>query len=133
MKLLSAFDFSQMFGDTAAFDGNAGTSGNTSALPFQTVAGPLDSVGSTSSTGFFGNLLNGVSKGALAAIPAVLSNLTSKSDPNPAAAAAEQRTTAEKQAAQNSGVLKWVLIIGGGLAVVGGVLWLVLRGGKKRG
>jgi len=119
-----------MFGDTAAFDGNVGTSGNTSDLPF--VTNDSGTVAAQPSS-FWSNLGGGLTKGLTASLPAVLSNLTSRSDPNPKSAALEQRTTAQKQAAQNSGILKWVLIIGGALVVIGGVVWLVLRGGKKRG
>lgn len=119
-----------MFGDTAAFDGNAGTSGNSSDLPF--VNNGNGSVVAQPSS-FWSNLGGGLTKGLTDSLPAVLSNLTSRSDPNPKSAALEQRTTAQKAAAQSGSIVKWVLIGVAVVAAVGGVIWLVLRGGKKRG
>lgn len=137
MSLLDAFNPIQMIADTGMFDNNAGVSGNTSDLPFTTIPTGANSATvaaqpSTFWTSLGSSVTNSLKTGLQNTVQQALGNLASNSDPNPKSAAAEQRTTAQKVASQQSGSwIKYVIIALVAVATLGLVFVIFRRPSKK--
>jgi len=135
MDSTNYFDYGQMYGDSTAFDGSAQGGGN-SNMPFYTTADPSSGAGgqTVANTGSsfwsgFGSFASGLGQAATAALPQVVSNLTTPSTPNPNAAGQTNQTTAQKLAAQSGSMMPWIL---GGIAALLGVVLVFLQLRKRK-